>query len=120
MVKNDSREMNFNQSLQLRTKIEQISLKISLKPIAGFLLTIDIQHFSKITLLTRVNLYKVFKVSNCGQLVYVRSIQNGYSEPSAWPWMILSNVDAFKNSNPSENHSGLFLEFLEIREILKV
>ena len=66
---------------------------------------------------TTLNLNKIFKVSNRGHLVYVRSIQNGYGpsgygEPSARPWMILSNVDAFKNSNlvyslNSENSESL-------------
>ena len=37
--------MNLNQSFQLQKKIEQ---KISLKPIAGFSLTIGIQHILKL------------------------------------------------------------------------
>ena len=45
---NDSLTMNLNQSFQLRKKIEQ---KISLKPIAGFSLTIGIQHILKLSFL---------------------------------------------------------------------
>ena len=60
-------------------------------------------HF-KINILLLSTYARFSKSLICGHLVYVRSIQNGYGpsgygEPSARPWMILSNVDAFKNSN---------------------
>ena len=126
-------QMNLNDSTSINHFHQcKDKIKISLKPSAGFSLTIDISffnsriNFSKMTLYPRVNLYSFTKsliVVTLSILVYFWSIQNGYGElsrPSAGPWSILSNVVPFKNSNPSkESHFRKYLEFWEFFEFGK-